>query len=319
MLEETVAYWVQRAGVGTLEIEDRPVACDGEVELKTLVTGISPGTERLVGLGHVPIECWESMRCAHMAGSFAFPLKYGYSLVGQDERGRRFFVMHPHQSRVSVRSQDLIAIPESIPNQRAALFPALETAQNAIWDASLEPVEQVAVVGGGLIALAVAFLLRGLYGHPITLIEVNDARREYLRSIPWIEACSPASFKSAPPDKVFHCSASSQGLQWCVDNSAFEATIVELSWYGAQSVTVNLGAAFHHGRKALLSSQVSHIARPVRDTIDRQTRSEHVLKHLQHSMLDQLLQPIYGLDALPELMASVYQKRDQFLAPVVVY
>ncbi|MEM8942806.1 MAG: zinc-binding alcohol dehydrogenase [Pseudomonadota bacterium] len=319
MRKDTVAYWVQRAGVGTLEIEDRPVVRDGELELRTLVTGISPGTERLVGLGRVPNECRESMRCAYMGGSFVFPLKYGYSLVGLDERGRRFFVMHPHQSRVSVRSQDLIEIPESIPDQRAALFPALETAQNAIWDASLAPTERVAVVGGGLIALAVGFLLRELYRHPITLIEENDQRREYLRKIPWIKAYSTASFEGTPPDKVFHCSASSRGLQWCVDHSAFEATIVELSWYGTQNVDVNLGAAFHHGRKALLSSQVSHVARPVRDKIDRQRRSLHVLEHLQNPLLDHLLQPVYGIEALPELMAAIYQKREQFLAPLVVY
>ncbi|MEO0438743.1 MAG: zinc-binding alcohol dehydrogenase [Pseudomonadota bacterium] len=318
MSEDAIAYWLQRPGCGALGPAKVAVK-SGELELRTLVTGISPGTERLVGLAQVPRQSWESMRCAYMAGGFEFPLKYGYSLVGADERGRRFFVMHPHQNRVSVRVSDAIELPDSIPDQRAALFPAIETAQNALWDASLQPEDKVAVVGGGLIALLVAFLLSKVYDQPIDLVEANDERCDLLRALPWVRPCAPASSIHAPPDRVFHCSATAEGLQWSIDRSAFEATVIELSWYGTQDTTVNLGAAFHYGRKTLLSSQVSHVARPVREQIDYCGRTQCVLEHLQNTALDALLQPVYGMDALPELMRSIYQKREQFLAPIVVY
>ena len=48
----TLGYWIEAAGRGAL----RPIARTDErgVELDALCTGVSPGTERLVGLGKVP-------------------------------------------------------------------------------------------------------------------------------------------------------------------------------------------------------------------------------------------------------------------------
>ncbi len=59
---------------------------------------------------------------------------------------------------------------------------------------------------------------------------------------------------------VLHASGSSEGLALAMRVAAFEATVVELSWYGDRAVTVPLGQAFHSQRLTLKSSQVGTVA-----------------------------------------------------------
>jgi hypothetical protein len=313
------AYWLLSEGRGAIQTQELTDPGPGELLLKTLASGVSPGTERLVGLGQVPYEAQDAMRCAYMEGRFTFPLKYGYSLVGIDSNGQRFFAMHPHQSAVVVSRKSAIPLPDEIPTARAVLYPAMETAQNAIWDAELEPTDISLVVGGGLIGVLIALILHGLNGMPTAVVEVDPARRAFLNEIPWIRPLAPDSDLPAAPSCVFHCSASAQGLQWGIDNSVFEAKIVELSWYGDNPVTLQLGANFHYQRKRIISSQVSSIARAVREQFDRAERTRVTLDKLRFTELDCLLYPVQGLAALPALMTSIYQCRSQALAPVVLY
>ena len=103
------ALWY--VGVGLAEIRDEVVPEPGpaEVSVRALHSAISRGTERLVLAGRVPPSEFERMRAPFMAGSFPFPVKYGYATVGRVEqgpselKGRAVFALHPHQtnSRVS--------------------------------------------------------------------------------------------------------------------------------------------------------------------------------------------------------------------------
>ena len=53
------------------------------VLVKTLYSGISKGTERLVANGKVHKSQFSIMRCPFQEGDFNFPIKYGYINVGQ--------------------------------------------------------------------------------------------------------------------------------------------------------------------------------------------------------------------------------------------
>ena len=77
-----LAYWVDAAGKGALRAVELPLAREGDVDLRAQFSGVSPGTERLVGLGLVPASSAAAMACRGMRGSFALPILYGYSLVG---------------------------------------------------------------------------------------------------------------------------------------------------------------------------------------------------------------------------------------------
>lgn len=59
-----------------------------EVQVRTLYTGISRGTESLVFRGEVPPSQYLAMRAPFQQGQFPAPVKYGYSNVGVVEMGR---------------------------------------------------------------------------------------------------------------------------------------------------------------------------------------------------------------------------------------
>ena len=80
----------------------------GQVLVKTLYSGISPGTEMLMYRNQFPAEMSLDANIPSLAGTFQYPLKYGYAAVGQVvETGtqvptewseRLVFAFHPHES-----------------------------------------------------------------------------------------------------------------------------------------------------------------------------------------------------------------------------
>ena len=53
------------------------------VLVKTLYSGISKGTERLVASGNISKDQFDIMKSPFQEGSFSFPIKYGYINVGK--------------------------------------------------------------------------------------------------------------------------------------------------------------------------------------------------------------------------------------------
>ena len=69
----------------------RPAA--GEVLVRTLCSGISGGTERLVYRGEVPADLPLDDTIDALGGTFSYPFAYGYACVGEvaesEQRGFR--------------------------------------------------------------------------------------------------------------------------------------------------------------------------------------------------------------------------------------
>src|SRR4029077_3792103 len=57
-------------------------------------------------------------------------------------------------------------------------------------------------------------------------------------------------------DLGFHTSGNPEGLATAFAIAGFEATVIEMSWYGTGIVPLALGGAFHSRRLILRSSQV---------------------------------------------------------------
>jgi threonine dehydrogenase-like Zn-dependent dehydrogenase len=248
---------------------------------------VSLGTEKIVLTGMVPPELYTVMKVPYMGGSFSFPIKYGYSLIGSSADQGNYHVMHPHQDKVSVRLQDAFKLPASLPLNRAALISNLETACNAYWDGQAAQDEPILIVGFGLIGAAIA-LWHKLLGHQsITVIEKNDHRRALAKGLGF-----ETLTQLIPEQKfslAFHCSATGLGLQTCIDQMDFEGRIIELSWYGDKPVSLHLGHYFHYNRLSIISSQVSHIPDRLQATQNYLTRKQAVVNMLQHDIWDQLI------------------------------
>jgi len=303
-------YWVETAGHGGLRECELSQPTTGEVLVETQYSGISPGTERLVGLGLVPPTVATQMACQAMRGSFDLPIAYGYSLVGTTSTGERVFTMHPHQDRLVASKEQLIVLPEEVPSARATLLPNLETALNAVWDAELRGDEKVAVIGGGAVGQLVNFVLSRLHQGAVTLVEKDPARAA--------DALTPEQISQGSVDVAFHASGTGAGLQLAIDATGFEGRIIELSWYGDQPVTLRLGGSFHHDRKRLIASQVATIA-PSHRAAGRVARTRAVLELLRDPRLDGLLGNPIPFTDLPEFFADLYAGNPTPACPLVEY
>src|SRR6185312_17560727 len=88
----------------------RPAA--GEVLVRTLRSGISGGTERLVYRGEVPAELALDDTIGALGATFSYPFAYGYACVGEiAESGQAVFAFHPHQDIFAARASELIPLP----------------------------------------------------------------------------------------------------------------------------------------------------------------------------------------------------------------
>src|SRR5258705_4366600 len=239
----------------------------GEVQVRSLFGAISRGTERLVAFGRVPVSEYERMRAPLMAGAFPFPVKYGYATVGRVEAGgalgqitagQLVFALHPHQDEFTIPATMAVPVPAAVPPARAVLAANMETALNALWDGAPGPADRIAVVGGGIVGLLIARLCARMPGVEVTLVDIAPERAALARALD----AGFATPEEAPGDcdLVFHASASAKGLATALGLAGEEATIVELSWYGAGEVAARLGEAFHSRRLRLVASQVGKIA-----------------------------------------------------------
>ena len=258
------ALWY--AGPGTVELREAPLPAlgPGEARVRTLFSGISRGTERLVLQGAVGRSEWERMRCPMQEGAFPFPVKYGYCAVGLVEagpaglEGRTVFCLHPHQDLFQAPADRLAVVPDGVPPRRATLAANMETALNALWDGGAGPGDRIVVVGAGVVGLLVAALAARLPGAAVTVVDLEAGRRPLAEAL----GASFAAPEAVPgeADVVFHASASAAGLNTAIGCAGLEGTIVELSWYGDKPVRLGLGGAFHSRRLRLVSSQVGQIS-----------------------------------------------------------
>ncbi len=81
-MTKPVALWHLSAWQSALQPAGAVVYGEGYCRVRTLYSLVSTGTERRVALGQVPAALYVDMQVPHMEGSFDFPVKYGYSLVG---------------------------------------------------------------------------------------------------------------------------------------------------------------------------------------------------------------------------------------------
>jgi threonine dehydrogenase-like Zn-dependent dehydrogenase len=300
-----------------------PVPGPGEVRVRALHGAISRGTERLVLSGRVPPSEYARMRGPHMGGDFPFPVKYGYATVGAVEAGpsnlagRTIFALHPHESRFVLPATAVTPVPDSVPPRRAVLAANMETALNATWDAAPGPSGRIAVVGAGVIGALVAWLCGRMANTQVTMVDLLPSRAALAERL-GVSFAPPAE---APRDCdfVFHTSASAAGLATALALAGDEASVIELSWYGAGDVPVPLGGAFHSRRLRLISSQVGKVAPSHRAEVTERQRLAAALELLADPALDALLAPAVKFRELPGQLARLLATETDVLCPVIDY
>jgi NADPH:quinone reductase-like Zn-dependent oxidoreductase len=317
------AFWTVGPGRGEIRPSVLPPLAAGLVRVAAIVSGISRGSESLVFLGNVPQNQYEAMRCPFQDGEFPFPVKYGYASVGRVEAGPaalvgcRVFCLYPHQDRYDVPADAVLKVPDAVPDARAALAANMETAINALWDAAPLVGDRIAVVGAGVVGSLAAALAARLPGTRVTLVDVNPGRGELAAAL----GCDFAAPENAPRDAdlVIHASGDAAGLATALGLAGFEATVIELSWYGATSVAAPLGEAFHSRRLTLRASQVGAVAPARRARCSRRQRLALALELLADPVYDRLLTGESGFAELPAVLARLAAAPGDNLCRIVRY
>ena len=321
--KQTRALWYMGEGECALKGEILPDMTAGNVLVRTLWSGISRGTERLVFEGRVPASEQDRMRCPHQQGQFPFPVKYGYCAVGLVEAGpdefmgQTIFALHPHQERFVVPASAVTLVPEGLSPRRAVLAANMETALNGLWDAQAGPGDRIVVVGGGVLGLLVASLAAGLPEADVTLVDV-DASRQLLADHLGFGFALPGQAPEEA-DIVIHTSATGAGLATAITAAGMEATVLELSWHGAGDIPVALGGAFHAKRLRLISSQVGQVSPSRRPRWTYARRLAKALELLRDDRLDALITIEIAFENAPAALPALFAPGAAGLTAVLRY
>lgn len=329
------ALWYAKQGVAELRPQQLPVPTPDQVRVKSLFSGISRGTERLIFSGQVGPSEYERMRAPLQDGNFPFPVKYGYCAVGTVDigpsalQGKTVFCLHPHQDVFNAPVGMVVPVPEGTPAKRATLAANAETALNALWDSGAGPGDRIVVVGGGIVGLMVASIAARLPGAEVSVVDVDPARRGLVEELgaqfvaaDEVRAAIAAASGGAPyldADVVFHTSVNEAGLNLAIDCAGMEGTVVELSWYGDKQVKVSLGGPFHSRRLRLVSSQVGQVSPGRRPRWNYGRRMGAALRLLDSAALDGLVAEEIAFDDTPRRMPEILGAGATGLAPVIRY
>ncbi|MDB5407585.1 MAG: dehydrogenase [Rhodospirillales bacterium] len=322
-MSEARAFWLAEPGRGEIRSTTLGSLAPGEIRIRTRVSAISRGTESLVFRGRVPVSQYDAMRCPFQEGKFPGPVKYGYASVGSigagppDLLGRRVFCLHPHQDLYDVPATAVALVPEDLPDSRAALAANMETAVNGLWDAAPRLGDRIAVVGAGVVGCLVASLAARLPGAVVELIDVDPGRSALAAAL----GCRFATpdHAAGDADLVIHASGSAAGLATALGLAGFEATVLEMSWYGDAAIAAPLGEAFHSRRLTLRSSQVGAVATGQRGRWSHARRMALALALLSDPVYDRLLSGTSPFAELPATMARLAAAPAGTLCHIVAY
>ena len=330
----TASVWFPRAR--EVEIRDETVGRPGpgEVRIHAIASGLSHGTEMLVFRGEVPTDL--ALDLPTLAGSYAFPIKFGYASVGRVVEtgagvtelapGDHVFVHHPHQQEYVVRAAAAVRLPKRLPPELGVFLANCETALNVVLDAHPYLGDEVAVFGQGVVGLLVTQLMERA-GAAVTAVEPIAVRRELALRGGAEDAVTPeaAAARIATrtngrgADVVIEASGNGGALQLAIDAAAFQASVVVCSWYGSKPVSLDLGSRFHRQRLRLVSSQVSRLDPALAPRWDRQRRLDTALALLEELVLGPLISHRIPFAKAAEAYELVDQRPEETVQVILTY
>ncbi len=268
----------------------RPAA--GEVLVRTLSSGISGGTERLVYRGEIPPDLALDDTIDALGGTFSYPFAYGYACVGEVvESGQRVFAFHPHQDVFTAPADELVPLPAVDP-AAATLFPLAETALQVTLDAGNGYRDRVIVLGAGVLGLLTSLLLQRAGWRPL-IAEPQEWRRVIASSL-GVSAAAPAELVSEEVPLVIDASGNPDAPAAALDMLAHEGTLLIASWFGTKPVVLPLGGAFHRRRLTIRSTQVSTVPARQSGTWTRARRRQETVALISELPLAELCTDVFA-------------------------
>jgi len=311
----------------------------GEVQIQSICSAISAGTELLLYSGEAPSKLPADSSLPALSGNLAYPLKYGYSMVGQvialgkavekQWLGRRVFAFNPHESAFNANIGDVQILPEGCPEKDAAFLANMETAVNLMLDGSPRLGERVVVLGQGILGLLSAALLAR---HPLDALLTFDrysVRRDFSLKFgaqvsfdPLDSAAIEEALDLLGPrraDLVYELSGRPEALDLALALVGEHGRIVVGSWYGQRRAPIDLGGHFHRGRVKIISSQVSQIEPALSGRWDRDRRFDFAWKMVSELHPSRLVTHQFRLAQASEAYAQLAERPAETLGVLLTY
>jgi 2-desacetyl-2-hydroxyethyl bacteriochlorophyllide A dehydrogenase len=293
----------------------RPAA--GEVLVRTLSSGISGGTERLVYRGEIPADLALDDTIDALGGTFSYPFAYGYACVGEVAgSGQRVFAFHPHQDVFAAQASELVPLPAVDP-AAATLFPLVETALQVTLDAGNGYRDRVIVLGAGVLGLLTGLLLQRAGWRPV-IAEPQEWRRVIASNL-GVPTAVPAELRKERVPLVIDASGNPEAPAMGLDLLAHEGTLLIASWFGTKPVVLPLGGAFHRRRLTIRSTQVSTVPAHQSGVWDRSRRRQETVALISELPLAQLCTDAFDFGAAAEAFQAVDQGKPGLMHAFLTY
>ncbi len=278
------AQVVQRVAPGRVEVRNIDVQNpgEGEVLIRTEVSALSAGTERLVSSGSAVDDSFGDDRRAYSGYCSVGVVEQLGTHVAADFLGARVFAFHPHQSRFVARVTDVIRLPETLSAEAGTLLANTETAVSLVMDAAPILGEVSVVLGLGVVGQLVLAIASRLSLGPVHGVDLRDDRIELARRV------SPAALFSARPeaDVVYEVSGSARALELAFDFARREGRIIAGSWYDG---ALKLGTRAHRNGNTVRFSQVSNLHSALTGRFDKKRRMSLALDWLSRLPVRELI------------------------------
>ena len=261
-----------------------PVPGPGQVLARTVISGISHGTEMTAFLGTSPmIE-----RTFGVGGDRVFvdktaddpafyPFRYlGYDAVGIVEavgagvanfaEGDRIWCAARHQTRFlfDAATEEAAVLADGVANEAAIMTNLTSVALGATNDAEIKLGDAVVVVGGGVIGQLIVQMARLSGARTVFLVEPIASRRAFAAARTSIVPIDPADGMPArqvsalnggsPPDVVIEASGSVHGLQSALQTAGVGGTVIAAGFYAGNASALIMGEEFLHNRITIKAS-----------------------------------------------------------------
>ncbi len=309
----------------------------GQVLVQTLASAISAGTELLFYRGQISADLAVDETIEALKGSFAYPLKYGYALVGKvvaigesvspDWLEQRVFAFHPHESHFHASPAELMRLPAAASTEDALFLPNMETAVNLVMDAAPCLGERVAVIGQGVVGLLTTALLAYFPLSELTTFERLPYRRQLSVQLGAHRSIAPPQSEEelrqaslvGQFDLVVEVSGAPQAVDLAIALCGFDGRVVIGSWYGTKKAALDLGGRFHRQRIRLISSQVSTIAPALSGRWDKARRFGVVWEMIERLKPSRLITHRFDLSQADTAYRLLAEGKDESVFQVVFH
>ena len=267
----------------------------GEVRIRTLLSGVSAGTELAFYRGTNPYlhKRWDADRRLFVPDAQAaitYPVTlWGYEEVGEVVEagsaaevplGTHVYGTWGHRSQYIAPASYARerGLPAHVPPEVGIFSHIGPIALNGVLDTAVRLGETVAVFGLGVVGQLVAQLLR-LAGARVIGVDLLPERRAMAARLGTPELVDPTDASPAETIKALtdgrgadvcvEASGSTRALHEAIRACAYNARVVALGFYQGESAGLALGEEFHHNRISLVCSQIGGIAPELQHRWDR--------------------------------------------------